>query len=42
MASATRRTELRRKTKNSGRGKKRKASIRTKGSTKSKKVLFGD
>lgn len=42
MASKTHATEFKRKRRNSGMGKKRKASLRTKGSTKSPKVLFGD
>lgn len=42
MASKTKRTEYIRKHKKATAGTKRKASLRTKGSTKSKKVLFGD
>ena len=42
MASATKRTSLKRKRAKANSGKKRKASLRTKGSTKSKKTLFGD
>ena len=42
MASKTIRTEKRRERKAVARGKKRKASLRTKGSTKSSKKLFGD
>lgn len=42
MASKTARTEARRRRKTVTRGKKRKAALRTKGSTKSAKALFGD
>lgn len=42
MASKTSRTEARRRRKVQTRGKKRKAALRTKGSTKSEAVLFGD
>lgn len=42
MASKTKRTEKRRQRKVAAKGKKRKAALRTKGSTKSKKELFGD
>jgi hypothetical protein len=42
MASKTKRTEKRRERKVASQGKKRKASLRTKGSTKSPKTLFGD
>lgn len=42
MASPTKVTEFRRKRKTSKQGRKRKAALRTKGSTKSKKALFGD
>ena len=42
MASKTIRTETRRKHKKAAQGTKRKAALRTKGSTKSAKVLFGD
>jgi hypothetical protein len=42
MASKTQKTEKRRETKAVARGKKRKAALRTKGSTKSPKALFGD
>lgn len=42
MASKTKKTEYIRKRKVATSGTKRKAAIRTKGSTKSKKVLFGD
>lgn len=42
MASKTKRTEYIRDHKKSTQGKKRKAKLRTKGSTKAKKVLFGD
>ncbi len=42
MASKTRRTETIRKHKKSSQGKKRKANLRTKGSTKSAKKLFKD
>lgn len=42
MASKTKKTEYIRSHKKSTSGKKRKASLRTKGSTKSKKALFGD
>lgn len=42
MASKTKKTEFIRTRKKAAAGTKRKASIRTKGSTKSKKVTFGD
>lgn len=42
MASATKITKFRRKRKKSNMGRKRKAALRTKGSTRSKKELFGD
>lgn len=42
MASKTKRTETIRKKKLTGKGKKRKAALRGKGSTKSSKVLFAD
>ena len=42
MASKTKRTETIRAHKKATSGKKRKASLRTKGSTKSAKKLFGD
>lgn len=42
MASKTKKLEYIRKHKASTTGKKRKAALRTKGSTKSKKTLFGD
>lgn len=42
MASKTKRTKIIRKHKKARAGAKRKASVRTKGSTKSKKTLFGD
>ncbi len=42
MASKTKRTEMIRERKKSAKGTKRKAKLRTKGSTKSKKQLFGD
>lgn len=42
MASKTKRTEIIRKHKKAASGTKRKAALRTKGSTKTKKVLFGD
>lgn len=42
MASKTKKTETIRKHKKSAQGKKRKASLRTKGSTKSAKTLFKD
>lgn len=42
MASKTKRTETIRKKKLARKGVKRKADLRAKGSTKSKKVLFGD
>jgi hypothetical protein len=42
MASKTQRTETVRERKVIRRGKKRKAALRTKGSTKSAKALFGD
>ena len=42
MASKTKRTETRRKHKKARQGTKRKASVRTKGTTKTAKKLFGD
>ncbi len=42
MASKTKRTEMIRKHKKAAAGTKRKAALRTKGSTKTKKALFGD
>lgn len=42
MASKTQRTETVRARKVVRRGKKRKATLRTKGSTKSRKELFGE
>ena len=42
MASKTKRTELIRKRKKTAKGKKRKAAARTKGTTRSKKELFGE
>jgi hypothetical protein len=42
MASKTKRTESIRMRKVAARGAKRKAALRTKGSTKSQKELFGD
>lgn len=42
MASKTMRTEKRRKRKDANRGKKRKALVRSKGTTKTKAELFGD
>jgi hypothetical protein len=42
MASKTKRTEMIRKRKKAAEGTKRKSKLRTKGSTKSKKTLFGD
>ncbi len=42
MASKTKRTRTIRKNKVTTRGKKRKAALRTKGTTKSRKELFGD
>jgi hypothetical protein len=42
MASKTKKLELIRKHKLVRQGVKRKAALRTKGSTKSKKTLFGD
>ena len=42
MASKTKKLEYIRDHKKSTVGKKRKAALRTKGSTKSKKTLFGD
>ncbi|MCC2680300.1 MAG: hypothetical protein K0R29_2876 [Pseudobdellovibrio sp.] len=42
MASKTKKLEYIREHKKSTKGKKRKAALRTKGSTKSKKALFGD
>jgi hypothetical protein len=42
MASKTIATENKRSRRDAGMGKKRKAALRSKGSTKSAKVLFGD
>lgn len=42
MASKTFATELKRKKRDAGMGKKRKAALRAKGTTKSPKVLFED
>lgn len=42
MASKTIKTEKKRERKKMAAGTKRKASLRTKGSTKSQKALFGD
>lgn len=42
MASPTKITSFRRKRKLAKMGKKRKAAVRTKGTTRSKKTLFGD
>lgn len=42
MASKTQKTEAVRARKVVSRGKKRKAAVRTKGTTKSQKELFGD
>ena len=42
MASKTKATELKRKRRDQAGGKKRKASARTKGTTRSKSELFGD
>ncbi|MEQ1721532.1 MAG: hypothetical protein ABL930_00020 [Pseudobdellovibrio sp.] len=42
MASKTKKTEYIRERKKATSGKKRKAGLRTKGSTKTKKALFGD
>lgn len=42
MASKTKKTEVIRKHKKAAAGSKRKAALRTKGSTKTKKALFGD
>ena len=42
MASKTKRTETRRQRKVVSRGTKRKAALRTNGTTKSAAVLFGD
>ncbi len=42
MASKTKATELKRVRKTQNQGKKRKAGLRTNGSTKSPKVLFKD
>jgi hypothetical protein len=42
MASKTFATESKRKKRDSRMGKKRKAALRAKGSTKSPKALFGD
>jgi hypothetical protein len=42
MASKSFATEMKRRRKKAGEGKKRKAALRSKGTTKSAKVLFGD
>ena len=42
MASKTKRTEIKRRRKRVTSGKKRKAALRNKGTTKSRKALFGD
>ena len=42
MASKTKKTEYIREHKRSTKGKKRKAALRSKGTTKNKKTLFGD
>lgn len=42
MASKTKRTEMKRTRRDARMGTKRKAALRTKGSTKSPKELFGD
>ncbi len=42
MASPTKVTSFRRKRKLAKQGTKRKAALRTKGTTRSKKTLFGD
>jgi hypothetical protein len=42
MASKTKKTEFRRRRKKAAQGRKRKAANRNKGTTKSKKELFGD
>ena len=42
MASKTKKTEYIREHKKSTAGRKRKAKLRTKGTTKTKKALFGD
>lgn len=42
MASKTKVTKSRRRRKKANMGRKRKAANRNKGTTKSKKVLFGD
>lgn len=42
MASKTKKTEFRRRRKKAAQGKVRKAVNRNKGTTKSKKELFGD
>lgn len=42
MASPTKRTKLIRKRKETSKGKKRKAIVRSKGTTKSRKELFAD
>jgi len=42
MASPTKITTFRRKRKLAKKGRKRKAKLRTKGTTRSKKTLFGD
>lgn len=42
MASKTKATKIKRKHKKAGMGKKRKASLRSKGSTKSSDALFSD
>lgn len=42
MASATKRTQLKRKRKTAAQGGKRKAALRNKGTTKPSAKLFGD
>lgn len=42
MASKTKRTEMKRSQKRAGRGNKRKAKLRTKGTTRTAAELFGD
>lgn len=42
MASKTKRTEMKRSQKKAGQGNKRKAKLRTKGTTRTEAELFGD
>ncbi len=42
MASKTKATEFKRKRRDKGMGKKRKSALRTKGTTRTAKELFGD